>query len=130
MEQVTVQGSRKFKVNAFNLDPPICNSANQKLSKRAHLSKQYPQDTVTEGVTSVTLACIAGKQNLANLRLFEWQTGHGAFSYGQSQIDGVKAYIGNQYNRHKKQSFKEEYLALLDAFQVDYDDNYLFDWLD
>ena len=46
----------------------IYNSANQKLSKRAYLSKQYPQDTVTEAVTSVTLACIAGKQNLANLR--------------------------------------------------------------
>jgi len=61
---------------------------------------------------------------------FEWQTGYGAFSYGQSQVEGVKAYIANQYNRHKKQSFKEEYLALLAAFQVDYDETYLFDWLD
>jgi len=48
------------------LAPPICNSANQKLSKRAHLSKQYPQDTVTEGVTSSALACSAGKPNQAN----------------------------------------------------------------
>ena len=58
----------KHRVNAFNLAPPICNSTNQRLSKRAHLSKQYPQDTVTETLSSATLACIAGKQSLANLR--------------------------------------------------------------
>jgi len=61
---------------------------------------------------------------------FEWQTGYGAFSYGQSQIDKVKAYISNQYNHHKKQSFKDEYIALLKAFKIDYDENYLFDWID
>jgi len=61
---------------------------------------------------------------------FEWQTGYGAFSYGQSQIDRVKAYISNQYNHHTKISFREEYLALLKAFQIGYDDNYVFDWID
>jgi Transposase and inactivated derivatives len=61
---------------------------------------------------------------------FEWQTGYGVFSYGQSQVEAVKDYIANQCNHHKKQSFKEEYLALLAAFKVDYDNSYLFDWLD
>ena len=60
---------------------------------------------------------------------FEWQTGYGAFSYGQSQIERVKAYIRNQYSHHKKTTFREEYMALLKAFQIDYDDNYLFDWM-
>ena len=63
-------------------------------------------------------------------RHFEWQTGYGAFSYGQSQIDAVKAYIANQYNHHQKRNFRKEYLALLTAFHVDYDETYLFDWLD
>ena len=36
----------------------------------------------------------------------------------------------NQYNHHNKQSFKDEYIALLKAFEIDYDDNYLFDWID
>ena len=61
---------------------------------------------------------------------FEWQTGYGAFSYGQSQVEAVKNYIANQYEHHKKQNFREEYLAFLDAFQIDYDSSYLFDWLD
>ena len=61
---------------------------------------------------------------------FEWQTGYGAFSYGQSQIDRVKAYIRNQGAHHKGRTFKEEYLFLLEAFRIDYDDSYLFDWID
>ena len=61
---------------------------------------------------------------------FEWQTGYGAFSYGQSQIEAVKAYIANRYNHHRKQTFREEYVAFLTAFQVDYDDRYVFDGLD
>jgi len=61
---------------------------------------------------------------------FEWQTGYGAFTYGQSQISHLKTYIENQYNHHKKRSFKDEYLALLKAFEIDYDETYLFDWIE
>ena len=61
---------------------------------------------------------------------FEWQTGYGAFTYGQSQIDHVKKYIENQGNHHKKRKFKDEYTALLEAFEIDYDETYLFDWID
>ena len=51
---------------------------------------------------------------------FEWQEGYGAFSYGHSQIDDVYRYISNQELHHKKQSFKEEYLAFLKEFEVPY----------
>ena len=61
---------------------------------------------------------------------FEWQTGYGAFTYGQSQINQLKEYITNQGNHHKKRKFKEEYIALLESFEIDYDETYLFDWLD
>ena len=60
---------------------------------------------------------------------FEWQTGYGAFSYGKSQISKVKSYIDNQYFHHQKRSFKDEYMALLAAFEIDYDERYLFDWI-
>ena len=61
---------------------------------------------------------------------FEWQAGYGAFTYGHSQIEHVKAYIANQYHHHKKRSFKDEYIDFLKAFKVDYDETYLFDWID
>ncbi len=47
---------------------------------------------------------------------FEWQEGHGVFSYGQSQVDSVFKYIQNQEAHHKKQSFRDEYLEILKKF--------------
>jgi putative transposase len=60
---------------------------------------------------------------------FQWQSGYGAFSYGQSQINDVIQYINNQENHHKKASFKDEYLRLLEKFDVDYDPKYVFEWI-
>lgn len=63
-------------------------------------------------------------------RHFAWQEGYGAFSYSRSQIEKVYEYILNQEEHHKKQSFKEEYMLLLEKFAIDYDEKYLFDWMD
>jgi REP element-mobilizing transposase RayT len=60
---------------------------------------------------------------------FEWQTGYGAFSYGQSQIEAVKKYIARQPEHHKGNSFQSEYTALLNAFQIDFANEYLFEWI-
>jgi len=60
---------------------------------------------------------------------FQWQEGYGAFSYSHSQIKRVYNYILNQENHHGKKSFREEYLEMLNKFEVDYKDDYLFDWL-
>ncbi len=61
---------------------------------------------------------------------FQWQEGFGVFSYGQSQIDGVIKYINNQEQHHTTRTFKQEYTELLERFNVDYDEKYLFDWND
>ena len=58
---------------------------------------------------------------------FEWQRGFGAFSYSKSQINSVYQYIANQEQHHKQENFREEYVKLLEAFEVEYDDRYLFD---
>jgi REP element-mobilizing transposase RayT len=57
---------------------------------------------------------------------FEWQEGYGAFSYGKSQVDTVVRYIQQQEEHHRTRTFREEYLALLDLFGVDYDEKYIF----
>jgi len=61
---------------------------------------------------------------------FQWQEGFGAFSYGHSQLSDIIHYIENQKRHHQKTSFKEEYIAFLNAFNIDYKDNYLFNWLE
>jgi putative transposase len=61
---------------------------------------------------------------------FNWQEGYGAFSYSHPQIDAVVKYILNQQEHHRRKTFKEEYLELLKEFSVEYDERYLFQWID
>ena len=61
---------------------------------------------------------------------FSWQEGYGSFSYSHSHIENVYNYILNQEEHHKKISFREEYLELLNMFEIKYDEKYLFDWMD
>ena len=61
---------------------------------------------------------------------FEWQAGYGAFSYGKSQIDRVCKYVLNQKAHHAKLSFKSEYISLLKLFEIDFKDEYLFEFYD
>jgi len=61
---------------------------------------------------------------------FQWQEGFGAFSYSQSQLSDVIKYIENQKEHHKKQIFREEYLAFLNAFEIEFKNEYLFNWIE
>ncbi len=56
---------------------------------------------------------------------FRWQAGYGAFSYSHSQIDNVVKYIMNQEEHHKKKTFREEYIELLERFKMEYDERYI-----
>ena len=61
---------------------------------------------------------------------FSWQEGYGAFSYSHSQIDAVAKYILNQKEHHRKITFKEEYVDFLKKFEIEYDEKYLFNWME
>jgi len=58
---------------------------------------------------------------------FNSQTGFGAFSYSNSQIDSVVKYLINQESHHLKKTFREEYIEILGKFDIKYDEKYLFD---
>ncbi len=61
---------------------------------------------------------------------FEWQDGYGAFSYSHSALDNVIRYVENQKEHHKKKSFKEEYMNFLNKFNIEFKDEYLFEWIE
>ena len=58
---------------------------------------------------------------------FYWQKGYGAFSIGQSQVEMVVNYIKRQKEHHKKQDFKDEFRALLNKYEIEYDERYVWD---
>lgn len=70
------------------------------------------------------------KQNNFTKQKFNWQEGFGAFSYSESDIPNVISYIMNQKEHHKIKNFREEYIDLLDQHKIDYQEKYLFDWLE
>lgn len=57
---------------------------------------------------------------------FRWQEGYGAFSYSKSHVATVVAYIKNQEIHHKKETFLSEYRKFLDAFEIEWDEKYIF----
>lgn len=59
---------------------------------------------------------------------FQWQSGYGGFSYSQSQIERVYQYILNQQEHHKKKSFKEEYMGFLKKYDIEFENQYLFEF--
>ncbi len=60
---------------------------------------------------------------------FKWQEGYGAFSYSHSQLSDVIQYIQNQKQHHKKKTFQEEYITFLNLFEIEFKNEYLFDWM-
>jgi REP element-mobilizing transposase RayT len=61
---------------------------------------------------------------------FSWQEGYGGFSYSRSQRDNVINYIINQEKHHKESSFRDEYMNLLKKFEINFKDEYVFEFYD
>ncbi len=58
---------------------------------------------------------------------FAWQEGYSAFSVSKSQAPAVSRYIARQVEHHRRVDFKTEYLNLLKAHAIDFDDRYVLD---
>ena len=58
---------------------------------------------------------------------FHWQNGYGAFSISQSQVSTVKRYIRRQKEHHRRVTFQDEYRRFLAAYEVQYDERYVWD---
>lgn len=69
-------------------------------------------------------------QNKLSTFKFEWQQGYGCFSHSHSQVESVSNYIMNQEEHHRKKTFKEEYLKILNDNEMKYNDKYIFDFFE
>jgi hypothetical protein len=57
---------------------------------------------------------------------FAWQQGYGGFGVSKSNIAAAVRYIQNQEQHHRKMTFEEEFIALLEKHGVEYDPRYVF----
>jgi putative transposase len=60
---------------------------------------------------------------------FQWQNGFGAFAVYRQDRKIVIDYIENQKIHHQKKSFKEEFHELLRENEIEFKDEYLFEWI-
>ncbi len=57
---------------------------------------------------------------------FEWQRGYGAFSVSASQVPRAVDYINNQKEHHRRKTFEEVFLELLEKHGIEYDSRLVF----
>ncbi len=56
-----------------------------------------------------------------------WQSGYGAFSVSESQLQIVNNYISNQEKHHQTLSFQDELRELLRKHNIEFDEKYVWD---
>jgi len=57
---------------------------------------------------------------------FAWQHGYGAFTVSSSQVPAVSNYIANQELHHKKRSFRDEFIEMLQVNEIEFDEKFLW----
>jgi REP element-mobilizing transposase RayT len=94
-----------------------------------HILAKLRQDKAVSNVVRSIKANSSGwiHREFPELRKFAWQIGYGAFTVSQSQVARVQRYIANQQVHHQRVSFKDEFRALLDAHEIEYDERYIWD---
>jgi putative transposase len=93
-----------------------------------HLLARLHQDTsVSECVRTVKANSSKWLREEHDPRWIGWQDGYGAFSVSKSQVPDVEAYIRTQEQHHARTSFKDEFRALLQRHEIEFDEQYI--WL-
>lgn len=90
------------------------------------LNPKYSVSKLIQEIKSVSSKYINEKKWVKGK--FQWQSGYGAFSYSKSHIENVIKYIEGQQIHHQKRSFQGEFIAILEKYQIEYDDKNLFEF--
>ena len=69
-------------------------------------------------------------ENRLSKKKFQWQEGYAIFSHSNSNRDRVIRYILNQENHHREETFRTEYLNLLNTMEIKFDNRYVFDFFE
>jgi len=90
------------------------------------LTSVHPSIAVSSLIKDIKLA---SSEFILEEKLFPkfngWQNGYGAFTETIKAKKRLINYIRNQEEHHKKTTFLEEYQALLDEYEIEYDPKYL-----
>lgn len=83
--------------------------------------------TLSDMVKEAKVESSKWMQEEGGVPMFAWQAGYGAFSVSASQLEVVTEYIRHQQEHHKTRTFQDEFRALLERYQVSYNEAYMWD---
>lgn len=99
------------------------------IEDHVHLYTSLPSTTSIAGLVNAVKSNSSRwvHETFPKRRGFAWQKGYGAFSVSKSSESQVLQYIRDQETHHRKRTFKEEFLTLLEKHEIEYDERYLWD---
>ena len=90
------------------------------------LTHLHPSISLSSLIKDIKLASSEHiKKNKLLANFIGWQDGYGAFTYSIKEKDRLIEYVKNQEEHHKKKTFREEYVELLNEHGVEFDEKYL-----
>ena len=60
-------------------------------------------------------------------RRFFWQRGYGMFSISPKDRDEAEHYVRHQEEHHRRQTFQDEYRAILTRYGIEFEEQYVWD---
>jgi putative transposase len=81
-----------------------------------HLRADRALSEVLQRVKSSTTGWV--HSNFPELHSFAWQEGYAAFTVSQSHLEGVRSYIADQMEHHRKRCFQEELQQLFEKHGI------------
>ncbi|SRR5258706_15983460 len=89
------------------------------------LSPNASMDNLVNSLKEAVAVSLAAQE--ARFAGFAWQHEYAGFTVSPSGLKALIAYIDDQEELHRKQSFKEEFRMLLEKHGIDYDEATVWD---
>ena len=112
-------------IRTLNSQPVVVNGVKDHLHIFCTVSKNSAVSKLVGEIKRVSSIWIKTKDK--NLSKFHWQDGYCALSIGRSEINNVCAYIENQEEHHSITTFQDEYRKFLTEYEIEYDEQYVWD---
>ena len=99
------------------------------IDDHVHILARLRQDKAVSAVIGAIKANSSGwiHREFLDLSLFAWQAGYAAFTVSKSQEERVRKYIEGQEEHHRNKPYQQELIAMLDAYEIEYDARYLWE---
>ena len=109
----------------LNCDPILINGVEDHVHMLCNLSRTITIAGLVEEVKKSSSKWM--KEQGPGYQDFFWQSGYGAFSVSQSNVEQVRTYIANQAEHHRTVSFQDEFRALCRKHGIEIDEQYVWD---